>query len=300
MIIETLFLRLKRVWCCYLYLHDQAEKDGLVSPSTAPCSPAPGRRFLIVRNDVQAAPGGLFLSFDGILSSSFATQATAYERHSSLESLSQVTASQLGLALDDSARGNPPGRKRWGLLKHIMPFAGSSGDRSKLQPLTSKSPPLSGNDIAGSNLQIHVDQSKDLKSDDGKPHTQQVGPEASISKPAQITPAFRSHSFKFSLEWTDRESSPAGKERQLYPPRLPLQAQMLLQSPCPVEYLYEPLKPEGLAVGPSKYAGRALAEWAILVMECQKFFERRKVEGVPDNHKVETPTLGVEPFRRSN
>ena len=59
-----------------------------------------------------------------------------------------------------------------------------------------------------------------------------------------------------------------------------------------------PLKPEGPAVGESKYAGRALAEWALLIAECHNFFERRKQEGVPDNSMVETPTLCVESFRR--
>jgi hypothetical protein len=57
-------------------------------------------------------------------------------------------------------------------------------------------------------------------------------------------------------------------------------------------------KPEGAAANSSRYAGRALAEWAIIVHECQNFFERRKNEGVPSNKWVETPTLGVEAFRR--
>ena len=59
-----------------------------------------------------------------------------------------------------------------------------------------------------------------------------------------------------------------------------------------------PLEPVGVTAGPSRYAGRALAEWAILVTECQNFFERRKAEGVPSYHLVETPTLGVDPFRK--
>ena len=59
-----------------------------------------------------------------------------------------------------------------------------------------------------------------------------------------------------------------------------------------------PIKPEDYAVTPSKYCGRALAEWAILVAECQTFYERRKAEGVPNIKSVETPTLGVESFRK--
>lgn len=49
---------------------------------------------------------------------------------------------------------------------------------------------------------------------------------------------------------------------------------------------------------PSKYAGRALAEWAHIVSECDSFFARRRDEGVPTDRMVETPSLGVESFRR--
>ncbi|MCJ1419636.1 hypothetical protein MMC32_005992 [Xylographa parallela] len=107
----------------------------------------------------------------------------------------------------------------------------------------------------------------------------------------------RGLSFKFSLEWSDRNSSHAAN-RRLYPPRLPLPAQMFLQSRQPESHNFKPVMPEGSAVGPSKYSGRALAEWALLVAECQNFFERRKYEGIPGLKRVETPTLGVDPFRR--
>lgn len=48
----------------------------------------------------------------------------------------------------------------------------------------------------------------------------------------------------------------------------------------------------------AKYAGRALAEWAIIVGECNGFVERRRNEGVPGLKWVEVPTLGVEGFKR--
>jgi hypothetical protein len=59
----------------------------------------------------------------------------------------------------------------------------------------------------------------------------------------------------------------------------------------------EARKPSPQELGNARYAGRALAEWAQIVGECQGFFERRKDEGVPFNRLVETPTLGVESFR---
>lgn len=275
MILETLSLRLKRVWCHFLYLQQYAETHGIVAPSTAPCSPAPGRRLLIIRNDVQAAPGGIFLSFDGILSStsSSTTQPTAYERHSSLDKLTLATAPQLSLTREDANKLSQSGKKRWGLFKNIMPFAGSPEDRSKSKPTASTTKPSCGNAPV-------------------------AGQQPSTGKLVSTTPPFRPHSFKFSLEWSDRENNPAGKERRLYPPRLPLPAQTYLQSVRAETRANKPIEPEGLATGSSKYAGRALAEWAILIIECQTFFDRRKNEGVPGNEQVETPTLGVETFRR--
>jgi hypothetical protein len=59
----------------------------------------------------------------------------------------------------------------------------------------------------------------------------------------------------------------------------------------------KPQKPAAEDLRTAKYSGRALAEWALIVTECQNFFERRKGEGVPHNRLVETPTLGVESFR---
>ncbi len=154
-----------------------------------------------------------------------------------------------------------------------MPFAGSLEDRSKSNPATSAT----------------------------KSHTESenaTGQELSTRKPATAAPSFRPHSFKFSLEWSDRENDPAGKEKRLYPPRLPLPAQTYLQSVRDEKPAYKPTKPEGAAIESSKYVGRALAEWAILIIECQTFFERRKHEGVPGDEQVETPTLGVETFRK--
>lgn len=57
-------------------------------------------------------------------------------------------------------------------------------------------------------------------------------------------------------------------------------------------------KPVNTRVVASKYAGRALAEWAQVVSEFDNFFERRRSEGVPSDELVETPMLSVENFRK--
>ncbi|KAL3427847.1 UPF0592 membrane protein C7D4.03c [Phlyctema vagabunda] len=123
------------------------------------------------------------------------------------------------------------------------------------------------------------------------------------------------------------------RERRIIPPRLPAPAQAWLGSRVPgtsrevaardpAEY-YEPevyrrsnndnphaaesranalSRPYiGSAKGKAeraRYAGRALAEWALIVAECNNFVERRRAEGVPNLRLVEIPTLGVEGFRK--
>jgi hypothetical protein len=60
----------------------------------------------------------------------------------------------------------------------------------------------------------------------------------------------------------------------------------------------QPVKPAGLYVKNSVYAGRALSEWAQVVFECNNFVERRRDEGMENLCDVEIPILGVEGFRK--
>jgi hypothetical protein len=102
-----------------------------------------------------------------------------------------------------------------------------------------------------------------------------------------------------------------GAERRLSPPRLPAPAQAWLGARVPGiskeivakdpnEFeLTDGVPPrKGEKAARAKYAGRALAEWALVVGECNNFVERRRAEGVPSLRWVEVPTLGVEGFRR--
>ena len=60
----------------------------------------------------------------------------------------------------------------------------------------------------------------------------------------------------------------------------------------------QPVEPKGSFVLSSKYAGRSLAEWGMVVSECNSFVDRRRDEGVLGLKEVEVPTLGVEGLRR--
>ncbi|KAI3401734.1 hypothetical protein diail_9398 [Diaporthe ilicicola] len=60
----------------------------------------------------------------------------------------------------------------------------------------------------------------------------------------------------------------------------------------------QPVEPTGLLRQRATYTGRALAEWSIVVNECNSFVERRRDEGVCGLQEVEVPSLGVENLRR--
>jgi hypothetical protein len=53
-------------------------------------------------------------------------------------------------------------------------------------------------------------------------------------------------------------------------------------------------RPTGVYSAGAVYAGRALAEWSVVVSECNSFVDRRRDEGVLGLNDVEVPSLGVE------
>jgi hypothetical protein len=64
------------------------------------------------------------------------------------------------------------------------------------------------------------------------------------------------------------------------------------------EPLTRPVKPAGIFVKNAVYCGRALAEWAQVVSECNIFTERRQDDGVERLVDIEVPFLSVDGFRR--
>ncbi|KAF4544956.1 hypothetical protein BFW01_g2470 [Lasiodiplodia theobromae] len=285
-ILKSVEERLQSVWAHYLYLQEVAQTRNEPLPSTTPCNPAPGRRLLIIRHDAPLSPAnGPFLSFDGIVSNAPKNQQTAYGSHSSLENQLGDTnirpTSALSIASDNSDAGEEDnGKKRFSLLRNLLSV---SKPRSKSR---SPEPPTSREGATNASNSTNITPDAAAK----KHNTPDV-------------PPHRSYCFRFSLEWVhDKRFANPGPMR-LLPPRLPPAAHNFLHAQREESETANPkpitsVKPEGPAITSSKYAGRALGEWAIVVGECQSFFQRRKDEGVPNNKLVETPTLGVEVFRR--
>ena len=295
--LELLLERLQVTFSQYLFLREQARIQDTQSPATNPCNPAPSRRLLIIRTDPLLTAPGKFLSFDGIVEPRTITDATpmALKRSSTISSISNVmelrTRPDSSLSVSsDSTDMEPRGRTIGGFIRNLIGSGSKSRaksqSRSPAKPAAEVPPiPQPGNLLRAATDEFHGP-------------TQPSAPPTNAPA-AQQTPPFQPYSFKFSLEYHSN-ARPLPPMR-LLPPRVPLPAHQMLQTYSPkvqTPTLPKPLKPEGDSVAQAKYSGRALAEWAVVLGECQSFFERRKSEGVPGARFVETPALGVEVFRR--
>jgi hypothetical protein len=265
--------RLRSVWSHYLWLREESELRQAVLPSTQACNPAPGRRFLIIRNDNPVvANTGPFVSFDGVMQ-------TPSRRLSATSTIAEPEPRPTSVHSEDSDFGveEDTSRGRWSLLRS---FIGGSKQLSKTK---NQGPTGTENTKAASPAP--------------KPSTETASTTKPTGGDTQRPPAHRSFSFRFSLEWVDKRFG-TYQQMRLSPPRLPLPAQVFLQTKGINISSVPSTRPEGAAANSSRYAGRALAEWTFISHECQNFFDRRKNEGVPSNRYVETPTLAVEAFRR--
>lgn len=334
-IFKAALTRIKSSWSHYLFLKRSAENTKTLPPSTAPCHPAPGRRLLIIRNDNQSPSANLFLGFDGIMTPvtpqvTGSNQATAYKRHSSLGNISKSDIPDGGnpkLTTDRDGAVPAAKKKRW-TFGGMIPSTFASSLTEVVTPPTTRGP---------SPTKTLEEARKETSVLRARP-TLPTKTSSSESETPTSTMTHRVFSFKFSLEWgqhfdtpksvtlngkNNSNSSPPkatknnssannnprggvgfniGPERRLSSPRLPAAAQTHLTALVPGVTLEtqasDPKNGGPEAVMRAKYAGRALAEWLLIVTECNNFVERRRSEGVPGLKWVEVPTLGVEGFRK--
>ncbi|RDA89549.1 hypothetical protein CP533_3758 [Ophiocordyceps camponoti-saundersi (nom. inval.)] len=98
-VMMTASVRLKTAWSHYLYLRKAAEDSGRAAPSTVPTCPALGKKFMIVRHEVNAPQAGLFMGFD------------TFARTSCIDGLG-------GSGLADGQKGDA--KKQWSLLSKVL------------------------------------------------------------------------------------------------------------------------------------------------------------------------------------
>jgi hypothetical protein len=248
-------------------LKEDFEKFGRKPSSTAPCLPAPSRRLVILRNDTVAPSRAVrlngtlpeLLSFDASPGSLLRSHST-----NSLASLPEtdIQTQRPPSPCSSEETTTSTTNRRWSTLRSVFGFkpASTCGDQN--------SPPSTP---------------PGLLSDDGSAPEDGVEPQVTTS-------------FKFSLEWIDRPMF--GRERILDIPRLASTTQNHLESFLDEELTIDKVTDESISAKHWTYIGRALAEWVLVVVEYENFFDRRKSEGKEVDKEVETPSLCIESMRK--
>jgi len=218
--------RLKTVWSHYLWLKQSADAAGRLQPSTAPCYPTPGKRFMIIRTELQTPQPGFLVGFDQS-SGAFpnppppgvnyrGTAAADNERGSagspdgnpaSYKKKWSLLGKVLSLTAGTAAGVNGPARRSWDdeLEDARRETAASRMVRAGVQLLSGPPPPPK------QGLSSSVTTSSDSTSSTGS---------APIYEAAQYI-------FRFTLAWQSPAAAAAGppRDRILTGPRLPAPAQ---------------------------------------------------------------------------
>ncbi|KAF4980739.1 hypothetical protein FZEAL_3324 [Fusarium zealandicum] len=200
--------RLQTTWAHYLYLKHTAEQEERCPPSTAPVLPAPGKRFMIIRQELNPPQTGLFMGgFD------------------SFAKLPNSDTTVLNGLPSDPSRGDS--RKRWSLLGKVLSLGSSGGnagsgagwddDFQHVRRETAES--RSSLSSTQSNRSSMFNGSKERVSDD----------DSLYSQPTYEEPKFV---FKFILAW-QQQAAPL-RDRFLTRPRLPGPAQSRISGPLVV------------------------------------------------------------------
>ncbi|ETS86994.1 hypothetical protein PFICI_00822 [Pestalotiopsis fici W106-1] len=339
--------RLKTVWSHYIWLKQEADSKGKVPPSTAPCWPTPGKRFVIIRTEVPAAQSGLMLGFD-----SFSTPMGPLE--------TAVSPPSPRGSAEMSAVEPAAYKKKWNLFGKVLSFGSTSGPndletirretaaarKHSAPPKSSETPtpPASDTDSLGSSptyealqyvfrftLQWHSQGATaplgriltrprlpapaqscinaQANQGDGSPPplpASRPAPTRAFSgsansglidaaknaNPGDVSPTTVRTMMQYADDDISVSLSPI--EQRSSNGQSPWSAPQIATS----ETLVGPVKPMGIYMQSSTYAGRALAEWSTVVAECNSFVDRRREEGVLSLEDVEVPALGVEGFRK--
>lgn len=348
--------RLKTIWAHYLHLREEAGLHGRYLPSTAPCYPTPGKKFMIIRTEITAPLENVPMGFDSI---------------GKVPSFDEFTEP---VSVDDALQAKPDGKKKWALLglNKVLPLKGDPkshdddaerGSRLSLPPpkaqktsgrrasrtssRSSESPSRAESPIIDAPLYIFrfvlnwyppaamppaerilthprlpspaqswvsTRRGSGTEPPAAPPITRRISGSTQVglinearnaspldgSEPATGRASISS----VFTRTTGDKSSPGGSERPTL--NLTLPDGGVTESPsssCSLDSLEaegntQPVKPTGEFARCAVYSGRALAEWSIVVHECNTFAERRREEGVLALADVEVPTLSLENYRR--
>lgn len=328
--------KLNNVWEYFLHAQSKAERGLCPYLSTSPSNPAPGRRLLIFRSDSNPQPS-MFVCLDNVIPSGSFADNTAVgpspskKKWKGLKSLfGGQPASKSSQSSEESERprsstplpGSGPSRPTESSSmnatgtgsRYVFRFSLEWVDQRntwankniRLFPPTLPIPAKiflqsKARDRSQQNRNFRLEkteQPNSTESSDQTPLTDGSGSESNITPKNSDTESDDSaheRSDREMFDQTPRQSPPPLKLR--IPEAAPAGRSSYVSTKTPRVLRPPRFVPPSCDLVASKYAGRSLAEWAMVVMECDNFAERRKNEGVLGDRFVEIPILGVDGFR---
>lgn len=283
-ILKTLLFRVQESWSYFQYFFNEAFEKKVSLPTTAPANPVPGRRLLIVRLDSPSPTPDP----SGVSSPTTKRIGSPFNKEEWSATYTQLF-SKLSTTLED---GLEQGRRRSGLFRALSSYR--SGQDATASDTSSQSSAATSDESTPNSTSSASSSASRGSLYEQRPPLPLSPLKSHPIEPTQTTPT-PTATFKFCFEPVDRGPT---ADMELLPPRLPHAAQTLLETTPGYIADAPAVKPEGVAWEHAKYTGRALAEWALAVNECQNFFERRRREKGCGSGGVEVPGLGVEVFRR--
>ncbi|KAJ9144434.1 DUF1765-domain-containing protein [Coniochaeta hoffmannii] len=219
---EQIFLlaarRLEKTWAHYLWMKQNFEEGKSLPPSTAPCYPTPGKRFMIIRTEVQTPQPGLFVGFDQFPSGGLSAPPEGVP----YTGPAPTTA-------DATTRTDSPSKKKWSLIGKVLSMTAGAA---------------AGVNMAGGNLRRTWDSDEldQVRKETAASRTAARGPppppkqiSTTVTSSAESTSSTGSapifdeiqYQFRFTLTWQNHATTAAGppRDRVLTRPRLPALAQ---------------------------------------------------------------------------
>ncbi|KAK0655754.1 hypothetical protein B0T16DRAFT_451389 [Cercophora newfieldiana] len=219
--------RLRTVWSHYLWGKQNAEARGRMPPSTAPCYPTPGKRFLIIRTEVQPQQPVL-TGFDVLPGSLGSDTATDFRG--------------VYLGGENSAEGGRSDgaltsyKKKWTLLGKVLSFttqqASSGGGNSNAKRSWDEELEQARRETAAARSAAARSSQSGLLQAAGPPPPPKQAPSSGIISSSDSgsstgsTPVYDAVTFvfRFTLSWGGQNGAHPPRDRILSRPRLPAPA----------------------------------------------------------------------------
>ncbi|KAH6682280.1 hypothetical protein F5X68DRAFT_24895 [Plectosphaerella plurivora] len=330
----TASARLKTAWSHYCYLKQTADLAGLLPPSTVPCPPAPFKIMLI--RPIETAPTQPFVSFDALARSSAPSpppespvsspdmKSGSKKRWSLLGKVLTMNAPPADDPLEQTRRETAAARTRPSTANPPPPPPKPSTPapsdtppvtwRFELEPFAYAPPHMRALILARPRLPAPAQARVSARSRTGS-----IPPPPAAHMPSPTRRVSGNNEGGLVSGARNANGAPA--------PVSPAAAPQLTFSESLVRTLSEPLsgdsegsiktsssggtavsgatsaitaavRPTGTWARNATYTGRALAEWALVVGECNAFVENRRGEGVLGLSDVEVPQLPTQTPRQ--